>query len=400
MLKNRLISALFITNKYYPDNNPQAILLRNIIENLKLDKKIKIHLFSTTKKIQIKNVIFNNFDLSIHFYWRIINFFPFFSKYNFVRQKYKRQIFLLKNYIKKNKIKVIVSYSNPYILNIICSIVSKDLNIKNIIHYSDPFYKTIYKKYIFFNKSLFDKKIEKSILSNASHIVVNNEAMARFIFKNQQKNFFNKTTIIPHSYFKKDYTHLIRKGWNKKIKISYFGALNKIRSPLKLINIFIKLKKKKLIAKNLEMHFYSNLDKYLKKINLNQKNYYLKNKVHFHNSLSHRDSLKKMHESSILLSMDAEGTENIYLTTKLIHYLNIRKPVLNITQKNSPNYKLGKLANFFFLNINDKKHLETNLTYYLCKYLNFKPNVDIINKYESKNVSKLWKRLILNTLKL
>ena len=88
----------------------------------------------------------------------------------------------------------------------------------------------------------------------------------------------------------------------------------------------------------------------------------------------------------------------------IVQIADIKKPTkvgfLNITQKNSPNYKLGKLANFFFLNINDKKHLETNLTYYLCKYLNFKPNVDIINKYESKNVSKLWKRLILNTLKL
>ena len=391
---------LFITNKYYPDNNPQAILLRNIIENLKLEKKIKIHLFSTTKKIQTKNIIFNNLNLSIHFYWRIINFFPLFSKYNFVKQKYKKQIFLLKNYIKKNKIKIIISYSNPYILNIICTIVSKDLNIKNIIHYSDPFYKTIYKKYIFFNKSLFDKKIEKSILSNASHIVVNNESMARFIFKNQQKNFFNKTTIIPHSYYAKDFKDPIKKNREKNSKISYFGALNKIRSPLKLINIFIKLKKKKLIAKNLEMHFYSNLDKYLKTINLNQKNYYLKNKVHFHNSLSHRDSLKKMHEFSILLSMDAEGTENIYLTTKLIHYLNIRKPVLNITQKNSPNYKLGKLANFFFLNINDKKHIELNLVQSLSKYITFKPNENIIKRYESKNVSKLWKRLILNTLKL
>ena len=391
---------LFITNKYYPDNNPQAILLRNIIENLKLEKKIKIHLFSTTKKIQTKNIIFNNLNLSIHFYWRIINFFPLFSKYNFVRQKYKKQIFLLKNYIKKNKIKIIISYSNPYILNIICTIVSKDLNIKNIIHYSDPFYKTIYKKYIFFNKSLFDKKIEKSILSNASHIVVNNESMARFIFKNQQTNFSNKTTIIPHSYYAKDFKEPIKKNREKNIQISYFGALNKIRSPLKLINIFIKLKKKKLIAKNLEMHFYSNLDKYLKTINLNQKNYYLKNKVHFHNSLSHRDSLKKMHEFSILLSMDAEGTENIYLTTKLIHYLNIRKPVLNITQKNSPNYKLGKLANFFFLNINDKKHIELNLVQSLSKYITFKPNENIIKRYESKNVSKLWKRLILNTLKL
>jgi hypothetical protein len=98
--------------------------------------------------------------------------------------------------------------------------------------------------------------------------------------------------------------------------------------------------------------------------------------------------------------MDAEGTENIYLTTKLIHYLNIRKPVLNITQKNSPNYKLGKLANFFFLNINDKKHIELNLVKSLSKYITFQPNENIIKRYESKNVSKLWKRLILNTLKL
>jgi hypothetical protein len=391
---------LFITNKYYPDNNPQAILLRNIIENLKLEKKIKIHLFSTTKKIQTKNIIFNNFNLDINFYWRIINFFPLFSKYNFVRQKYKKQIFLLKNYIKKNKIKLIISYSNPYILNIICTIVSKDLNIKNIVHYSDPFYKTIYKKYIFFNKSLFDKKIEKFILNNASHVVVNNVSLAYFIFKNQKNFFFNKTTIIPHSYCAKDFKRPIIKNSNKSIKIRYFGALNKIRSPIKLINIFIKLKKIKFISKNVEIHFHSNLDKFLKKIYLSNKKYFLKNKIYFHNSLLHVNSIKKMYTSSLLLSMDAEGTENIYLTTKLIHYLNIRKPVLNITQINSPNYKLGKTANFFFLNVNNQKHLETNLTYYLCNYSNFKPNEYIIKKYESKNVSKLWKNLIFKILKL
>jgi len=98
--------------------------------------------------------------------------------------------------------------------------------------------------------------------------------------------------------------------------------------------------------------------------------------------------------------MDAEGDENIYLTTKLIHYLNVRKPVLNITQINSPNYKLGKIANFFFLNINDKKHIEINLPNYLKKYENFKPNEKVIKKYESKVISRLWKNLIFKTLKL
>src|SRR6056300_323718 len=97
-------SILILTNSYYPENNPQAILLRNILENLKKEKKIRIHLFSTTKKIHTKKIIFNNFDLKINFFWRIINFFPLFSKYNFVRKKYKKQISLIKNYIKKNNI--------------------------------------------------------------------------------------------------------------------------------------------------------------------------------------------------------------------------------------------------------------------------------------------------------
>lgn len=394
-------SVLFLTDAYFPNNNPQSILLRNILANLSMDKSFKIHLVTSTnikrKKVNFKYKLFN---LELSNFWKFINYLPFFSKFNFVNQKYNKQLNELKNYIKKNQINLIISYSNPYLLNIFSHILSKELKIKNIIHYSDPIINTIYKRFVFKNKELINKYLEKRILIDADHVVVNNKMMANFIFKNQKKNFFYKTTIIPHSYFEKDYRHLIRKGWNKKIKISYFGALNKIRSPLKLINIFIKLKKKKLITKNLEMHFYSNLDKYLKKINLTNKDYYLKNKIYFHESLSHINSLKKMYESSLLLSIDAEGNENIYLTTKLIHYLNIRKPVLNITQKNSPNYKLGKIANFFFLNINDKKHIELNLVQSLSKYTTFKPNENIIKRYESKNVSKLWKRLILNTLKL
>jgi len=391
---------LFITNAYYPNNNPQSILLRNILENLKSEKNIRIHLFSTTKKIHTKKIIFNNFDLKINFFWRIINFIPLFSKYNFVRKKYKKQISLIKNYIKKNNIKIIISYSNPYILNIIGSIISKDLKIKNIIHYSDPFYKTIYKKYFFYHKGLIDKNIEKTVLINANQIVVNNQSMANFIFKNQQKNFLKKTTIISHSYYAKDFRGSIKKNYEDKIKISYFGTLNKIRNPMKLINIFIKLKIKKIIAKNVEMHFYSKLDNYLKKINVINKDHFIKNKIYFHKSLPHINSIEEMNKASLLLSLDAEGDENIYLTTKLINYLNIKKPVLNITQINSPNYKLGKIANFFFLNINDEKHIESYLPYYIKNYLYFRPNENNIKKYESKNISILWKRLIFKTLKL
>jgi len=388
-------SVLFLTDSYFPKKNPQAILLRNVLFHLSKDKRFNVHLATSTnlekKKLNFKYKLIN---FRLNKFWQFVNYLPFFSRFNFISYKYKKQLFELKNYIKKHKINLIVSYSNPYLLNIFSHILSNKLKIKNIIHYSDPIINTIYKRFIFKNKELINKNLEKKILTDADHIVINNKVMANFIYKNQNKTFLNKTSIIPHSFFENDYKKKQNKPDNKKIQ--YFGALNKIRNPIEFIKIFIKLKKNNKISKYMELHFFSNLDQYMKKIAINYKNLHIKNKIFFHKSISYKDSIKEMFKSFMLLAIDAKGYENIYLTTKIIQYLRIKKPVLNVTQINSPNFKLGVIANFFFLNVNDKKLLEANLTHYLNKYSKFKPNKKIIKKYESKNISKMWKKLILD----
>ena len=97
-------------------------------------------------------------------------------------------------------------------------------------------------------RDFFLKFLEKKILLNASHIIINNYQMAKFIFNNQNINLFYKSSIIPHSYDKNHYkiknnNNLFNK--KKNITFSFFGDLNKIRNPILMIKSIIELKLKK-----------------------------------------------------------------------------------------------------------------------------------------------------------
>ena len=52
-----------------------------------------------------------------------------------------------------------------------------------------------------------------------------------------------------------------------------------------------------------------------------------------------------MREKDVLLSIDSFKVESVYLTTKIIQYLPIKKLVLNISPKGSPTTVLSKKNN-------------------------------------------------------
>ena len=397
------MKILFLTDKFYPENNPQAVLLRNLLIKLSKYKDLNIYLLTTTKlHKKIDNINYEVYNLRINKIWGIIDKLPFLNKYVFVRFKYSDQLKFFRKYILINNIDIIVSFSNPYILNVLSHYLSLDLKIKNIIHYSDPVYKTIYKKgFYFFFRSFFLKILEKKILLNASHIIVNNNQMAKYIFKNHNIDLFHKTSIISHSYDKNDYQVSNKKNkLNNKdsVRFSFFGSLNKIRNPLYLIKAIIELKLKKLISHNVIFNFYGNLDLFLvKKINI-FKNDLKNNKIYFFPAVSFINSIKKMLTSDILISLDANNNENIYLTSKNIFYLPTKKLVLNITQRKSPNYFLGKKAGYVFSNVLDYNDLKKKIVISIFTYKKFKANVKFIQTYSSDIVANKWHTLLKKVL--
>ena len=56
--------VLILTDKVFYSQNPQSIILNNIIDSLKKSKKIEITVFTTSKNIKkIKNIKFIKYNL-------------------------------------------------------------------------------------------------------------------------------------------------------------------------------------------------------------------------------------------------------------------------------------------------------------------------------------------------
>ena len=389
--------VLILTDKVFYSQNPQSIILNNIIDSLKKSKKIEITVFTTSKNIKkIKNIKFIKYNLDYKkFFYRFLDKIPLFNKYLFLNIKLKKEINKIINYVNENNISKILYFSNPYILNIISYFIKKKTNSKNIINYSDPIYNTIYKKHKkFIFRNFLIKYLEKRTLISADKIIFNNNKMKEFVLFNQSLKLTNKIKIIPHFFLKKDFLFKKKKKIKKKfINFSYFGSLNNIRNPYLLIKSILNLSKIKKIS-NCRFNFYGNKSLDIKKF---IKDNYLElkiNNIFFFDEIEYLDSIKKMQTSDILINIDAPN-ENIYLTTKIIYYLASKRPVLNITTKNSPNFKLGQEVKFFNAEANSQKNIENAIINSSRRYLKFKPNKKIIYKYEAKNVAKIWERELI-----
>jgi len=393
-----MLKVLFVTDNFFPQNNPQAILLRNLLLELKNSKTFELHLVTTNKNAQIiKNIKYFFINYNINKFYSYLDRLPLLNKFSFFKLKYSNQLKALEKYILNNNIDIIMSFSNPYILNVINYFLSKHLNLIHVIHYSDPIVNTIYKKYFFFKfTNFFLKVLQKKILEESSHIVFNNYQMANFVLASCKKKYLKKISVIPHSYNRRDFNVSYKKK-NNNIVVSYFGSMNKIRDPFFLINIILNLKKKNKKLNNYIFNFYGNLDRSITNKVILRKKILNLNKIFFFESTSYLKSISNMKKSDVLINFDAKGEESIYLTSKIINYLPIKKLVINLTQLNSPNYQLGKEANFFFIDINSyESNIESKFYDAITSFKKFKPNLLLIKKFESKQIANMWQKLFIS----
>ena len=111
---------VFLTTGYFPDENPQSILLKNIINELSKKKNLSLTLFTNQKKpFKHNKVKYEIYNLSHSYIWNILEKIIFFSSFSFFNFKYSKLIKRICDYIETNNIQTIISFSNPYILNVI-----------------------------------------------------------------------------------------------------------------------------------------------------------------------------------------------------------------------------------------------------------------------------------------
>ena len=270
-------------------------------------------------------------------------------------------------------------------------IVSPKRILKNIIWHLDYGRKQ--------KKELKKEQIlQKEIIENADMLIFNSTYQKNYMLKGYSDDIKSKAIILNHSYDKSLYPAVSKKE-SKKLKFTYIGHLDDIRTPINLFKAINKLYKNDYkLSSKVEFNFYGNMSN-------NDKLYLLDNDlldiIKIKKPVDYITSLKIMKESDYLLHIDANLSsvlgENIFFAAKLADYIGSGSKIIGITMLEGISANILRNLNALVLS-----HSEEEIYNYLYLIINENYNINM-NKnnldFDAKEVAKIFDKEISKYVK-
>lgn len=169
------------------------------------------------------------------------------------------------------------------------------------------------------------RSIEQDSMDLSDLVIYNNPYQKEYMESTLSNGrSVHSSVVIPHTFDPDLYpSKSSRKSSVEKIKITYLGHLDYIRTPINFLRAVSRLKTTRpLLYKNLEVDFYGNLDNISKVAILDEEIF---DQVRVRKPVTYEESLGIMQSSDWCLLVDANLTqtiqENIYYAAKLADYI-------------------------------------------------------------------------------
>ena len=226
-----------------------------------------------------------------------------------------------------------------------------------------------------------EKKIQHKVLKKADVLIFNNEYQKKYMI---QKKYEGKSYVIPHSFDSSLYPNEENKK-DDKVKITYVGHLDDIRSPKFFLQAIKKLKDEDPnLNEKVTVEFYGSMGQMDKVYIIDEE---LTDIIKVRKSVTYRESLKIMQNSDWLLMVDADISEavkyNIFFAAKLADYIGTGKQIIGITMPEGvtadilhnmnaikTSHCIEEIKNYLWLIIYQKYYPDINRDYqiqYDCK---------------------------------
>lgn len=353
-------------------SNASSIQINSLLKYISENIKIKFYKLVDDYQLNIKSI--KDYD-------------KFFNKAKIIDKRKKeikkneiKYIKDVEEQLKEKKYDIIFGWSNPYLSSTIAIALGIKHNLPVILRIGD-FYKYEKNK---LNEYLFAKTL---IVPNE----ILREKMIKFYGNKLNEN---KIKVIPQHFETYEVKNII---YLKKNYINFLHTGNlyqerKIDKFMSIINYIDESLKNKIKFEFIGCHDKLNDDINLcKKYNLNAdfSNCYQFENWNFQKAIPYYEMRKYFNTSDILLHIEFISDNNHFLSFKLIDYLAYNKPIITITQKNSPNYFLAKECGFAFGDIDDNKQLLEVFQDIINNPNKYIPNENRL-KYSVENIIKKW----------
>ena len=255
-------------------------------------------------------------------------------------------------------------------------------NIPILQHFADPIPAPVEYLPESRRRSVLIKRV-KRIIEAANMVSFGNERMLSYVQEQINLPFFNKAFVSPDMASGSNIHYEIASSNKERTVLTYFGNIYGGRNPSNLLNALLHLYNK---GMKIEMRIYSTVMPSL----LNKYPFIISKTVT-------SDIQHALCEADILVDIDGDDTEPVFISSKLKDYLLVNRPILSITPKNSPSCAI--LSNIVTARVvvNDQVEIENAIMYFISSMFSdadYSDRQPIIDYFSPQNVSnEIEKRL-------
>ena len=314
---------------YYFDEDASGIISGRVAREL-VRQGVEVHVVTSnlidthkSRPFQIHHVpdFFHDRNLFIRTWKIVLNLFGIgtFQQHLIWRKKAAACILKL---LKREHFDWLYCRSTPFDANHVGYIVSKNSNVKVLQHFTDPYPP----EGDFLQKNVSRDKLirkAKTIIQAADLVSFGNEAMMNYEKKETNVDFSRKC-FVSNDIASSCTIKFVPPKESPQYRIVYLGTLYPPRNPNPLVNAISELYKRNLIfriysAKPVISSLIEPFVQYMGRTS---------------------DILLALSDADILVDIDGDSENPVYISSKLKDYLLINRPILSITPRNSPSAKI------------------------------------------------------------
>ena len=293
----------------------------------------------------------------------------------------KPSVIYLKKYLKENNIDVVITTGPPHSMHLIGLKLKKQLGIKWIADFRDPWTEIDYFHQLPLTKKALKKHhyLEKEVLKNADSVLVVGDTM-KMIYDKFNDNVFTITNgydgVISENKIELD----------SKFTLTHIGLMNADRNPTMLWQVLAEIiNENDEFSNDFELNLIGKVDTSVKKDILK---FNLSACVQIIDYVSHNKVIEYQNKSQVLLLIvNNVPSANQIITGKIFEYLMAKRPILAIAPtKGDLSEIISKTNSGDVIDFNDAKKLKSTI---LDLYSKFKQGKLTI---KSKNIAQFHRR--------
>jgi len=312
--------------------------------------------------------------------------------------KYLNVVRKAEQVIKQVQPDLIVSFANPYSANVLGLVLSRSSGVPFVAHYSDPYSNQPWQQV---SKSQTDARlaVENQVLNEASAVIFVSDILRDYVVSTYDSDISAKSHVIPHSYDPAQYGD--SPPQTTPLVLRHMGALFAERNPETLLEAVHTLKRSHPnLDQELRVEFYGADSSYSTEDPTAQLivNMGLESIAQALPVVPYSESLKLMKSAGALVSIDSPQGAPVFLPSKLVDYLGARRPMLILSQQNSPAWQLGEKCGSTLADVSNPNQIIEALEQILKSPTTTISMSEEIEAYSIREVPRQWSKLFTSVV--